>query len=146
MCLMTCSLQVPYIKLFCDIASITCSERLQWQHQMCVLDLRDILLSIMLSNPCFMLVDRHIIWPLAKSVTFHYVYNFDGLTYCVRDKMAAILQTAFSNACFWVKIMFEFWLKFPWSLFPRVQLTIVQHWLRKWLDADHVISHCLNQW
>ena len=25
---------------------------------------------------------------------------------------------------------FEFWLKFHWSLFPRVQLTICKHWFR----------------
>ena len=39
----------------------------------------------------------------------------------------------------------KFWIQFDWNLFPRVQLTITQHWL-KWLGADEVTSHDLNQW
>ena len=46
-------------------------------------------------------------------------------THWGRNKMATILQTPFS----WMQ-MFEFRLKFHWSLFPRVQLTIFQHWFR----------------
>ena len=42
--------------------------------------------------------------------------------------------------------MFEFRLKFHWSLFPRVQLTIFQHWFREWLGAVQATSHYLNQW
>ena len=42
-------------------------------------------------------------------------------------QMDAISQTTFSNAFSWMK-MFEFQLKFHWSLFPRVQLTIFQQW------------------
>ena len=42
--------------------------------------------------------------------------------------------------------MFEFRLKFHWSLFQRVQLTIFQHWFRWWLGADQATSHHLNQW
>ena len=38
------------------------------------------------------------------------------------DKMVAILQTTFLNAFSWMK-MYEFRLKFHWSLFIRVQLT-----------------------
>ena len=44
------------------------------------------------------------------------------LTHWGRDKMDAISQTTFSNAFPWMKI-FEFRLKFHWSLFLRVQLT-----------------------
>ena len=44
-------------------------------------------------------------------------------------QMNAISQTTFSNAFSWMKI-FEFLLKFHWSLFPRVQLTIFQQWFR----------------
>ena len=33
-----------------------------------------------------------------------------------------------------------------WSLFPRVQLTIFQHWFRKWLSAELATSPYLNQW
>ena len=46
------------------------------------------------------------------------------LTHWGRDKMNNISQTTFSMK------MFEFRLKFHWSLFPRVQLTIFQHWFR----------------
>ena len=42
--------------------------------------------------------------------------------------------------------MFEFLIKFPWSLFPMVQLTIFQHWFRLWLGAVQATSHYLNQW
>ena len=38
-------------------------------------------------------------------------------------------QTTFSNAFSWMK-MIKFRLRFHWSLFPRVQLTILQHWFR----------------
>ena len=51
------------------------------------------------------------------------------LTHWGRDKMDAISQTPFSNAFSWMK-MFEYRLKFHWSLFLRVQLTISQHWFR----------------
>ena len=51
------------------------------------------------------------------------------LTHWSQDKMAAIFQTTSSNAFSWMK-MYEFRLKFHWSLFPRVQLTICHHWFR----------------
>ena len=60
-------------------------------------------------------------------------------------QMDAISQTTFSNAFSWMK-MFEFRLKFHWSLFPRVQLTIFQQWFRWWLGAVQATSHYLNQW
>ena len=46
-----------------------------------------------------------------------------------QHKIAAISQTTFSNAFAWMT-MYEFQLKFHWSLFLRVQLTISQHWFR----------------
>ena len=67
------------------------------------------------------------------------------LTHWGRDEIDAITQTTFSSAFFWMK-MFEFRLKFHWSLFLRVQLAIFQHWFRWWLGADQVTSHSLNQW
>ena len=67
-----------------------------------------------------------------------------GLTHWDQDKMAAIFQTTFSNGFLWMK-MYEFWLKFHWSLFLRVQLTISQHWFREWFGAGQVTSHYLNQ-
>ena len=76
------------------------------------------------------------------------VTNFaDGtdLTHWGRDKMAANFLTTFSNAFSWMK-MYRFRLRFHWSLFPRAQLTIFQHWFRSWLGADQATSHYLNQW
>ena len=46
-----------------------------------------------------------------------------------RDKMAVISQTILVNAFSWME-MLKFRLKFHWSLFLRVQLTIFQHWFR----------------
>ena len=51
----------------------------------------------------------------------------------------------FSRAFSWMK-MFEFRLKFQWSLFLMVRLTIFQHWFRQWLGAVQATSHYLNQW
>ena len=51
------------------------------------------------------------------------------LTHWGWDKMAAISQTILSNPFSWMK-MFEFRLRFHWSWFPRVQLTIFQDWFR----------------
>ena len=51
------------------------------------------------------------------------------LTHLPRNKMAAISQTIFSHGFLWMK-SFVFRLKFHWSLFLRVQLTITQHWFR----------------
>ena len=55
--------------------------------------------------------------------------SIETLTHQGRDKMDAISQTTFSNAFSWMK-MYQFRLRFHWSLFPRVQLTIFQHWFR----------------
>ena len=45
------------------------------------------------------------------------------LTHWGQDEMDAISQTTLSSAFSWMKV-FEFWLKFHWSLFLRVKLTI----------------------
>ena len=52
--------------------------------------------------------------------------NFLPLTHWGPDKMTAIFQTTFLNSC--LIIIHKFRLKFLWSLFPRIQLTIFQHW------------------
>ena len=62
-------------------------------------------------TPCF--------WCIRKSI----------LTHWSRDKMAAVSQTTLSNAFSWMT-MLEFRLRFQWSLFLRVQLTIIQDWFR----------------
>ena len=59
--------------------------------------------------------------------------------------MAAISQTTLSIAFSWMK-MLEVWLNFHWNSLLRVQLTIFQHWFRKWLGADEATSHYPNQW
>ena len=59
--------------------------------------------------------------------------------------MVAIFQTTSSNAFSWIK-MYEFRLRFHWSLFLRFQLTISQHWFWNWLGTYQVTSHYLNQW
>ena len=58
--------------------------------------------------------------------------------------MTAVSQTL-SNAFSWTK-MLEFRWRFHWSLFLRVQFTIIQYWFRQWLGADQAISHYLTQW
>ena len=71
--------------------------------------------------------------------------SYDCLTHWGRDEMNNISQTTFLNA-FSSMEMFEFRLKFHWSLFPRVQFTIFQPWFRWWLGAVQATSHYLNQW
>ena len=68
-----------------------------------------------------------------------------GITHWGRDTMDAISQTTFSNAFSWTKMQ-EFRLKFHWSLFLKVQLTIFHHWFRQWLGGEQATSHYLNQW
>ena len=41
--------------------------------------------------------------------------------------------------------MYEFRLRFHWNLFPKIQLTIGQHWFRLWLGAKQATSHYLKQ-
>ena len=67
------------------------------------------------------------------------------LTHWGRKKMDAISQTTFWSAFSWME-MFEFRLKFHWSLFLRVKLTIFQHWFRIWRGAVQATSHYRNQW
>ena len=64
-------------------------------------------------------------------ITVPYIYG--TCTYMVNSfplgKMAVFSQTTYSIALSWMK-MYEFRLRFHWNLFPRVQLTISQHWFR----------------
>ena len=71
--------------------------------------------------------------------------NLKPLTHWDWDEMDNISQTTFWNVFSSMK-MFEFRLKFHWSLFLRIQLTILHHWCRWWLGAVHGTSHYLNQW
>ena len=58
------------------------------------------------------------------------------LTLWGRDEIA---QTTFWNEFSSLK-MFEFWLKFHWSLILRVQRTIFQRCFRLWLGADQLLE------
>ena len=40
----------------------------------------------------------------------------------------------------------EFWFKIHRDLFPRLQLSVWQHWFRHWLVAEQATSQCLNKW
>ena len=60
------------------------------------------------------------------------------LTHWAPDKMDAISQTTFSSAFSWLK-MFEFWFKFPWSLFLRVQQGVQPWALTKFPDFSLTI-------
>ena len=62
-----------------------------------------------------------------------------------RNKVDAIVQTIFSNVYLWMK-MNLFLYKFPWSLFPMIQLATSQHWFRWWLGAIQATNHYLSQW
>ena len=55
--------------------------------------------------------------------------SFRHLTHWGGDNMDAVSQTTLWSAFSSMK-MFEFGLKFHWSLFLRVQLTISHHWFR----------------
>ena len=52
--------------------------------------------------------------------TDFYIGHFLRVTHWNRDKICAVLQKTFSDAFSWMK-MFEFWLKFNWNVFQRVQ-------------------------
>ena len=94
----------------CDMAAITAEYR--WGFEWTAWMIRQSISHLMCAMGCL--------------VCFKQTYV---LTHWGRDKMAAIFQTTFSNAFSWMK-MFKFLLRFHWSLFPSVQLTIFQHWFR----------------
>ena len=63
-------------------------------------------------------------------------------------KMISVIltaQTTISHAFSGMK-MYEFRLRFHWSLFLRFELTIFQHWFRWRLGADRATSRYLNHW
>ena len=69
--------------------------------------------------------------PFERPVIYaqHLLMLFSLTTHWGWGNMAAIFQTAFLDAFCPMK-MYNFRLRFCWSLFPRVQLTIFQHWYR----------------
>ena len=57
------------------------------------------------------------------------------LTHLSLHEMADILADDISNAFSWMEII-VYRFKCHWYLFPRVQLTIRQHWFRWWLGIE----------
>ena len=54
----------------------------------------------------------------------HVTHNFNMVV-----KFLPLRGITFANAFSWMK-MYRFWLKFHWNLFPWVQFTIFEHWVR----------------
>ena len=86
------------------------------------------------------------LWAFCKDIKAdmhgHFLNNINTLR---PRQMDAISQMTFSNVFSWMK-MFDFRLKFHWSLNPMVQLTIFQQWFRWWPSAGQATSHYLKQW
>ena len=76
----------------------------------------------------------NLVWHTDKTSSSEMVAKL-WLTHWERHKITAISQTTFSNTLSWMKI-FEFRLRFRWSLFLGYELTIFQHlnlwWLVYW--------------
>ena len=60
------------------------------------------------------------------SDTIGCLWSWSSLTHLPLDKIDAFPQTILLDAFSWMK-SFVFWLKFHWSLFLNVQLTMTQH-------------------
>ena len=67
----------------------------------------------------FHIVIYHHIWSWVSQIRNLSLWCYWSLTHWGRHKMAAVFQTLFSGACSWMK-MFQFRLKFHWTLFVRV--------------------------
>ena len=80
-----------------------------------------------------------------ETIYFRARTGYRHLIHRGRDKMAPIFQTTSSNTFSWMK-MHKILSRFHWSLFPRVQLTIFQHWSRQWLGAVQLTSRYLEHW
>ena len=83
------------------------------------------------------------------SDTAYLVWNWNNITNNTSDEFNTLRPRQdgcqFPFVFSWMKI-YEFRLRFHWTLFLRVQLTIFQHWFRWWLGTSQVPSHYLNQW
>ena len=69
------------------------------------------------------------IWPFISKPQQPATFQCQGIIHWGPDKMAAILQTTFSNEFSWM-LMYEFRLWFHWRLFLRFEFKIFQHWFR----------------
>ena len=71
-------------------------------------------------------------------------FLINPLTQFPLDKIATISQMTFLNTFSWMK-NFVSLFEFHWGFFPRVQLTISQHWFRCLFGPCLVPSHYVNQ-
>ena len=91
--------------------------------------------QVLLMDTCSLLLESETLLEKLKNKRYDFIIVDAGdecgriLTHWGRDQMNAISQTMFSNAFSWMKL-FDYRLKFHWSLFLKVQLTISQHWFR----------------
>ena len=121
-----------------------------WMYYLCVWYIVFRLLSIFISflsdAVCYFGMTVSVLWTYLHKFIYIYLHvlctvvrgwacvlspkllrlNWLQLTHFPLDKMAAILQTVFSDAFSWMK-SFVFWSKFHWSLFLSIQLTKAQH-------------------
>ena len=104
----------------------------------------EVILTVTFDKQRFTLCEHRPGWIWRKSITTNNIQSRQ-LIHWGRDKMDNTLQTTFSNAFAWMKIV-VFWLKFHWNLFLWAQLTIFKHWFGWWLGAGLMTSHYLNQW
>ena len=61
------------------------------------------------------------------------------------DKMVALSWTTVPKAFSRMKNFSLRFFEFRWSVFPKVQLTIRQHWFGEWLGAGQATRHYGNQ-
>ena len=62
------------------------------------------------------------------------------------SELAIINTLRSSQNVFFLMKAYKFSLQIYWYLFPRVQVTIYQHWFRWWFGAIQATSHYLKQW
>ena len=79
---------------------------------------------------------EHIMW-------YTIIHPWSTFNTLMQRQISTISQT-FSNIFSWIE-MYEFCLRFHWSLFLRYESTIFQHWFRQWFGADQATRHYLNQ-
>ena len=103
-------------EIYANEISTTVRNIRQWNKYQCAVDS-----ALWHKWPCLF---RAFIHEAARRVT-----DRSCSTHWGPDKMVAMFQMVFSNAFSRMK-MFEFQMQFDWGLFPRVQLIIIQHWLR----------------
>ena len=98
-----------------------------WQHVVCPhVDIWMLVLVYLSVAMSYYPIDP---WLQLFPITMVQSSSHRRLTHWGRGKMDAISQTTFSCAFSSMKIA-VFLLNFQWNMFARVQLTIIQHWLR----------------